>query len=146
MTRPILILAVVCIASTAAAYQVDMDILVDAICHAESGGQKYRDEPNLSGSHWGRCQVSYWSAVAFANWDRLRSPGDLFVPEVNVDVARKILTDCQRRIWNATAYLLAWCYHEGPDAKPLTNLCRYCRQVASWYMALRLQHRIRVVR
>lgn len=98
--------------------------IVDTICHKETkGSQKPEWEVSRDGADWGDCQTQYESAVHFGKFDDQkrktgipsRSPGDLFIPEVNRIVAKNILENCFQAYYpKVTEYKLAKCYNGGP--------------------------------
>lgn len=124
-----------------APFEEPSDRLLSVICHEETDGHPQPEwAVNQYGSAWGRCQVKYWSAVHFGQFDEsarrfgipTRSPAELFDDQVNVETAGNILDGCREMLPNATARRLAYCYHSGPGSKPYTNQegRTYSKQVA----------------
>ncbi len=116
------------------------DTLLRTVCGQESGGEPVPAwAVNRYGSAWGRCQVKYWSAVHFAEFDRrarggrpTRSPGDLFDEQVNVVTGWQVLNDCRTRLPDAGPMRLAYCYCAGPYSAAYTSTdCRlYAKRVS----------------
>jgi len=104
-----------------------VDWLLHFICRHETGDKTVPSRAvSPHGSAWGRCQIKYWSAVAFGGFDEpmrrtgipSRNPGELFDDLVNLATARKILDFCRRKYPLGIARRLAYCWLAGPGAKP----------------------------
>ena len=110
--------------------KVRQDPLLNEICSKETRGKERPwDAVSRSGAAWGGCQVKYWSAVHFTDFDPVaaetgvpsRSPADLFLPEVNLDVAGQILDMCRALYGRKSARRLIYCYGAGPRSVAYTN-------------------------
>ncbi len=106
------------------------DPLLEELCgHETQAHPRAEFAVNLDGSAWGRCQVKYWSAVAFGGFDDQmletgtpsRNPADLFDDRVNTNTARNILGLCRRLHGPRPTRLLVYCYGAGPHSKPFVN-------------------------
>ena len=117
------------------------DPLLAELCAHETMAHKRAEYAvNRQGSAWGRCQVKYWSAVAFGGFDDQlletgvpsRNPGDLFDDRVNVHTAGRILNLCRRVNGKRSTRLLVYCYGAGPNSKPYRNSehRRFSKQLA----------------
>lgn len=108
----------------------EFDELLDQLCTMESrGSSRPGYAVNLDGSAWGRCQVKYWSAIAYTDFDLhyrdtgvpMRSPGELFDRAVNLDVAGQILDLCRRLYGPRNIRRVIYCYGAGPHSRAYTN-------------------------
>lgn len=106
------------------------DPLLAEICgHETQSSRRPEWALNREGSAWGRCQIKYWSAVAFGDFDDQmlktgvpsRNPGELFDDEVNIETAGNILNGCRELYGTLDSRRLIYCYVAGPNAKPYTS-------------------------
>ena len=105
----------------------DLKLLRDIICAWETRGQKYpnnaisrrfvrESDKKIVGGAWGICQVTYDTAL-LVGFTLARSPGDLFLEEVNKKFSLKIIKRCRRLLTlNSifpTVQRIAHCYGTG---------------------------------
>lgn len=108
----------------------EFDLLLDQVCTMESQGSTRAEYAvNREGSAWGRCQVKYWSAIAYTDFDPhylatgvpMRSPGDLFDRAVNLATARQILDLCRTLYGHKRTRRVVYCYGAGPNSEAYSN-------------------------
>lgn len=134
-------LAVAAVAPIVALLDRPYDPLLDQLCSHETMAHRRAEYAvNRQGHAWGRCQVKYWSAVAFGGFDDQllqtgipsRNPGELFDDDVNIETAGRILELCRQVKGRRSTRLLVYCYGAGPNSRPYSNLehRRFSKQIA----------------
>ena len=128
MKRLALLAALLLWAGTALGKTIDPLLLRDVICGEETRGHPApawavgKPDP----MDWGVCQIRYESAYRYGGFDEQmrrigipsRSPGDLFIPEVNRAAAANIIALCIAWYPRGDEVRIGYCYTAGLNSEP----------------------------
>jgi len=125
--RALSLLACLLWANVAAA-SVDPVLMRDVICKAETQGEPVPKWAvgRLDPGDWGECQVRYESTWRYGKFDPQmrrtgkpsRSPGELFISEVNRAAALEIVALCVGWYPSGDAQRIGYCYTAGLRSEP----------------------------